>query len=72
MKAKITVREFCENYLDPTDTVVISDFDTEHVYYRGKVSDILKDTGNIAFNIFIVKISVSYSFEHRIAINFEV
>ena len=39
MKRIITVAEFCEQFLEPTQTVWVLDFDTDYPYFVGRVSE---------------------------------
>lgn len=41
MKRIITIHEFCDLYLEPLQKVVISDYDSERIYFKGSVKALL-------------------------------
>ena len=71
MQGKITVYEFCLKYLEPLQQVTVSDFDDEHIYYQGKVVDIINETST-AFQVMVKRVSPRYELDKKMSIELEV
>lgn len=62
MQATITVREFCEKYLTPSQKVALVDAENDYIYYKGKAHYILSDKTNTTYNVRILRID---SYDNR-------
>ena len=71
MRTRITVREFCEKYLELNQDITVTDYDDEHVYFQGKVKDVITEP-TTAFNVTVKRVSPRFELKQKTSIEFEV